>query len=325
MARLTTLLLSSILLISTTTALPSRYHSLPFTSPAPIQLSYPTSPSSLLPRQSGEWPPAVDADFPDPCLVQTGGHYYAFATSGNGKNVQIASADDPFGKWTLWESDALPDAGWTSGKDYWAPDVSQLDDGTWVMYFSGQVPAGKHCIGVARANQVEGPYKMDEKPLVCGLDDGGSIDPSAFERDGKRYVTWKVDGIRIGIDPTPLMVQRVNADATALIDEPMLLINRNADEGPLIEAPNLINLPSGGVALFYSSHYFNTDEYDVRFATAESLSGPWTRRGQLLKTPDFGLKGPGGWQSAKDGKIAAFHSWCRSGVRCMYVTRYTFN
>jgi hypothetical protein len=37
---------------------------------------------------------AIDADFADPCVIQVGDGYYAFATGGNGVNVQVASSSD---------------------------------------------------------------------------------------------------------------------------------------------------------------------------------------------------------------------------------------
>lgn len=38
--------------------------------------------------------PAIDADFANPCLIQVSDGYYAFATGGNGVNVQVASSSD---------------------------------------------------------------------------------------------------------------------------------------------------------------------------------------------------------------------------------------
>ena len=70
-------------------------------------------------------------DFPDPAIVEAGSAYYAFSTSGNGKNIQVAmssSFTEP--SWHLLDSmDVLPDPGsWAngSGGNIWAPDVLQL-------------------------------------------------------------------------------------------------------------------------------------------------------------------------------------------------------
>jgi hypothetical protein len=71
----------------------------------------------------------LDTDFPDPCIIETNGRYYAFATGGNGVNIQIASSPD-FNSWSLMSGvDALPGPfpSWVaSAPATWAPDVNQL-------------------------------------------------------------------------------------------------------------------------------------------------------------------------------------------------------
>lgn len=70
----------------------------------------------------------IDADFPDPCIIQTDNGYYAFATTGNGVNVQVASSQD-FASWErLSGLDALPGPfpSWVAESPaIWAPDVIQ--------------------------------------------------------------------------------------------------------------------------------------------------------------------------------------------------------
>lgn len=70
----------------------------------------------------------IDADFPDPCVIQTGSDYYAFATNGNGVNVQVATSTD-FVSWGLLSGvDALPGPfpSWVASTPaIWAPDVIQ--------------------------------------------------------------------------------------------------------------------------------------------------------------------------------------------------------
>lgn len=69
------------------------------------------------------------------------------------------------------------------------------------MYYSATTKenAALHCIGVAKADTVTGPYKpVGDQPLVCPLKDGGAIDAAAYNDNGKRYLVWKVDGNAIG-------------------------------------------------------------------------------------------------------------------------------
>lgn len=69
---------------------------------------------------------AIDADFADPCVIQANDGYYAFATGGNGVNVQVATSSD-FASWELLSgTDAMPGPfpGWVAGAPaIWAPDV----------------------------------------------------------------------------------------------------------------------------------------------------------------------------------------------------------
>jgi beta-xylosidase len=77
--------------------------------------------------------PAMNVDFPDPSILNAGGTWYAYATSGNGAFVQVATSND-FGNWQLrggWDALAsLP--GWVDLGDpsVWAPNVVQIVSGS---------------------------------------------------------------------------------------------------------------------------------------------------------------------------------------------------
>lgn len=92
------------------------------------------------------------------------------------------------------------------------------------------------------------------------------------------------------------MLQRMSPDGlTPLSNSPPIeLLDRDSSEGdgPLIEAPSLVKV-GATYALFYSSGCTRNADYNVKVATAPSIEGPWTRRGTLLKTGDFGVFAPG--------------------------------
>ena len=83
--------------------------------------------------------PVLAVDFPDPALVESGGAWYAFATSGNGKNVQAAVSGDFLNPaWRLLQdADVLPDPGaWAvNDQNVWAPGVIQLVSRSLVVPF----------------------------------------------------------------------------------------------------------------------------------------------------------------------------------------------
>lgn len=120
------------------------------------------------------------------------------------------------------------------------------------------------------------------------------------------------------------MLQEMDVDDwTTPVGSPVELLDRTAADGPLIEAPNIIGTPDGYYVLFYSSYCFTDPQYDVKYATSKSVSGPYTRKGEILATGSFGLNSPGGATATPQGDVLLFHANCSSpntgGLRCMHT------
>ncbi|OKL58715.1 hypothetical protein UA08_06037 [Talaromyces atroroseus] len=281
---------------------------------------------------------ALNTDFPDPAFVQhTNGSWYAFGTNGNGERIQVAYSAD-FKSWSLLSGvEALPTlSGWETEVDHWAPDVFRRNDGKYVMYYSAiaQENTNRHCIGVAIADgdSPAGPYiPTSDSPLACPLDQGGAIDASNFQdEDGTRYVLYKVDGNSVGhggdcnnsqepLVPTPIMIQQVKEDGLTPVGDAIQILDRDESDGPLVEAPSLVRSDDGMYLLFYSTHCFTDVKYDVRYATASTVTGPYTKKGNSLLASNDALYGPGGATVHGSGNIL-FHGWCNdNSVRCMYA------
>jgi beta-xylosidase len=200
-------------------------------------------------------------------------------------------------------------------------------------------------VGVATSQNVEGPYTPMEKPFVCpdpsgrgsfinsiasssGM--GGAIDASGFrDIDGSRYVIYKVDGNSLvnggpcgngGSDPkpTPLMMVKVAGDGITPLGRAIQLLDRWGIDGPLIEAPNLTRLRDGSYALLFSSNCWNTPLYDISWARAPKVTGPYQRQPLILKTGMSGLKAPGGASVSNDGTHMVFHA-DHPGGRAMFA------
>ncbi|KAL4864882.1 hypothetical protein BDV12DRAFT_200696 [Aspergillus spectabilis] len=263
----------------------------------------------------------LDRDFPDPSIIQTDDGWYSFATTSGGRNVQVAHSSD-FNTWEfLDDHDALPGPfpNWVADEPMvWAPDVFQRDDGRYIMYYSA-IPrenTRRHCLGVATASAIEGPYSPVDHPFACPLEQGGAIDAAGFrDDDGTFYVAYKVDGSALNTDgnyhPTPLVLQEVEADGHTPVGEPVTLLDRDDSDGPLIEAPSIVKA-DGTYYLFFSSHMFDSPDYDSKFATAPSVAGPYTRGGRVLAPGDPSnvgpLSGPGGADISDDGTKLLFHA-----------------
>ncbi|KAK3677319.1 hypothetical protein LTR78_002857 [Recurvomyces mirabilis] len=283
-------------------------------------------------------------------------------------NIQIATSQN-FINWTLLNSthDPLPHTGdWvaqglTKGPpripraNVWAPDVIRRpSDKKFVMYYSANrvnatAPGGPHppthCIGaaVSASDSPAGPYKAENDTLACPIDQGGAIDPGAFkDEDGTLYVVYKVDGNNIGhggvcgntkapIMPTPLMLQKMKADGVTTDGAPVQIMDRKAQDGPLVEAPALVRSKDGIYFLFFSSGCTRAPSYDIKYATSKNINGPYTRADSpLLRTGDFGLLAPGSasvHDDGADGYNMVFHARVQAPqgrIRAMFTTKLIF-
>ena len=168
-----------------------------------------------------------------------------------------------------------------------------------------------------------GPYTPLAAPFACPdvLTKGGAIDPDGFHdlSTNKRYVVYKTDGNSIGhggecgnsvapIVPTPILLQEVGPDGISLVGDAVQILDRDDYDGPLIEAPTLHRSDEGVYFLFFSSNCFTTPKYDIAYATANNIYGPYTKSSRpLLVTSDADLTGPGGLDIVKGGDLILFH------------------
>jgi len=283
-------------------------------------------------------------------------------------NVQIATSTD-FLTWHLLNSthDPLPDVGdWVipgmteippkiPRANVWAPAVIQRpSDNKFIMYYSANKRNGTeaegrhpppHCIGsaISRTDSPAGPYDPLNNTLACPLDQGGAIDPAAFkDKDNTLYVAYKVDGNNIGhgglcgntkapLVPTPIMLQKMLPDGVTNDGAPIQILDRTAADGPLVEAPELVLSPAGVYFLFFSSGCTRSPTYDIKYATASNVTGPYTRAGDpLLQTGDWDLLAPGSVGVVGDGRGGydmVFHARVaapQGRIRAMFTTKLKF-
>ncbi|KAL1624700.1 hypothetical protein SLS56_007676 [Neofusicoccum ribis] len=284
----------------------------------------------------------IDANFADPAFTIFNGTWYAYATTGNGVNAQVATSKDGE-NWTLLRGlEPLPNPGrWAdqSRPGIWAPDVVVAGNGKYVMYYSAKLPGlNRHCIGAAVADKPTGPFRAQAEPFACPSAAGGAIDAAGFkDADGKRYVVYKVDGNNIGrggncnngvrpIVPTPIMLQQVSpADGLAKAGAPVQILNRDPADGPLVEAPSLTRTSDGKYVLFYSSNCYSGSKYDIAYAFADRVAGPYTKVARFAVTGMGGLYAPGGADISPDGKRMVFHASNGKGGRGMFTAQIAFD
>lgn len=279
--------------------------------------------------------PAIPHDFPDPAVLAVGGNYYAYSTAsryGNQiRHVPVARSTSLNGTWTDL-GDALPDmppwvAKTGAAATVWAPEVAARSDGSYILYFTARSAAQNvQCIGVAVAAAPQGPFRSSATaPLVCHPEDHDSIDPSAFtDSDGKQYLLYSS-----GRTNSTIWLQQVSVDGMTPIGVRRLLIKADRpEEAHIVEAPAMVKHGAKYV-LFYSGNAFNSGNYFVNYATADSLAGPFVKfNGQFLNKNTLGAKytNPGGedvvpgW--TRDYLI--FHAYTAPNQRSMFAVGLTW-
>ncbi len=269
--------------------------------------------------------PVYDANFPDPFVLRAGETYHAYSTNDAEANVPTLRSRDLVG----WEEgkDAMPRlAPWVAPGQTWAPEVLDLGGGYVLYYTAASAAEGRQCLGHAVSDSPEGPFvDRDERPLVCQVREGGSIDASPFvDGDGTPYLLWKNDGNAVGRD-TYIYSQKMSADGLDLLGEPVRLFKQGADwEGELVEAPVMWRHDSE-YYLFYSANAYYNKTYAVGYAKCEGPLGPCEKAPEnpILRTGD-GAVGPGHVAVVEDGaggSWVAYHAWPPDAVGSVYPGR----
>lgn len=276
-------------------------------------------------------------------------------------NLQLATSPD-FEKWTLLDAshDPLPAVGsWalqglnnttqTPRANVWAPAIlKRPSDGNFVLYYAAADAnhPRHHCVGAAISETGEpfGPYTPLNTTIACDIDIGGAIDPTTFiDVDGSVYLSWKVDGNSVGhggicgngkspqVD-TPIMLQKMMADGVTPDGNATAILHRTKADGPLVEAPAIVRSHEGKYFLFFSSGCTRTPSYNLKYAVADNVTGPYVRaKAPLLESGTLGLRAPGSasiGENADGGFMMAFHARVNTsygGVRAMYTADIQFN
>lgn len=269
--------------------------------------------------------PVYDVNFPDPFVLRANGRYYAYATNGEGGNVQTLVSGDLV-RWTPGK-DALPELGaWATPGFTWAPEVLRVGDGRYVLYYTARATEpDRQCIGAATADSPAGPF-VDRalKPLVCQADEGGSIDASGFDDGGGRlYLLWKNDGNCCGL-PTFLYGQQLSKDGLRPVGRRARLVRNDAAwEGNLVEAPTLWK-EGGRYYLFYSANDFASESYAVGYANCRTPLGPCEDAAEnpILATRCTAA-GPGHQTLIRDDDETwlVYHAWPPDAIGSAYPGR----
>ncbi len=187
------------------------------------------------------------------------------------------------------------------GKGAWAPCIAEKDGKYYLYYSAGPAPSS---IGVAEGDSPLGPFKDRGSALLEDAPGFEAIDPMVF-RDPQSGIYYFYAGGSAG---STLRVFELEDD--------MMHFKReiNVDTPPQFTEGVFMHYYNGTYYLSYSHGRYNRDNYSVHYATSTSPTGPWSYKGEILKS-DNEYKGPGHHSFVEipaDGKWYIFyHRWER--------------
>jgi beta-xylosidase len=99
------------------------------------------------------------------------------------------------------------------------------------------------------------------------------------------------------------MLQKLKSDMLKPDGLPDRILDRTNADGPLVEAPELVRSSEGIYFLFFSSGCTREPTYDLKYATATNIKGPYNRADEpLLQTGDWDSHALGSAGLFPDGK-----------------------
>jgi beta-xylosidase len=216
----------------------------------------------------------MPGDHPDPSVIKVGNRYWASATTSNWGPAYPLLVSDDLVNWKLEGHifNKLPD--WA---DYyfWAPELS-YENGKVYVYYSAHKKGGNLCVGIASADNPEGPYR-DHGPIIC--QEVGSIDAFPMRDEaGKLYMIWKEDANSVG-KPTPIWIQEMNEERTALLGEKKEIFrNTEVWEANLVEGVSMIKHGDYYYAFYAAAGCCGPAcTYGTGVARSKNLLGPWEK------------------------------------------------
>ncbi len=220
----------------------------------------------------------------DPAIIKTDQGYYVYSTdvrvAGEAKpGVMVRKSDDLI-NWK-WVGQALPGIpkealDWTGAVNLWAPDVIQVGD-TYRMYYSASTfGSTRSAIGLQTSPSPEGPW-TDEGLVVKTSENEkdklNAIDANpVLDAEGNSWMVYGsfFDGIYIApLDPkTGKFKEEGYGTRIAARD-------RATEEGA-VEGPYIVYNPEFKKYYLFVSYDSLFEDYNVRVARADSITGPYT-------------------------------------------------
>jgi hypothetical protein len=227
----------------------------------------------------------------------------------NMKNWRLFSTVD-MANWLDHGSPAgLTTFSWAS-KDAWAGQVVQRNN-KFYYYVPITRSGGCMAIGVGVSDKIEGPYKDAlGKPLI----ENCQIDPTVFiDSDGQAYLYW---------GNPDLTYVKLNADMISYSGSIQKVTPSNAgyQEGPWFYKRG---------SLYYMIYAGTCCSENIRYATSNSPTGPWTYRGIIMDTQGTSFTNHPGIVDYNGSSYFFYHNGALPGgggyTRSVAVEKFTYN
>lgn len=260
----------------------------------------------------------------DPAIIKTDQGYYVYSTdvrvAGEAKpGVMVRKSDDLI-NWT-WVGQALPGIpkealDWTGAVNLWAPDVIQVGD-TYRMYYSASTfGSTRSAIGLQTSASPEGPWtdeglvvktSENEKDKLNAIDANPVVDA-----EGNSWMVYGsfFDGIYIApLDP---QTGKFKGEGYGT----RIAARDRATEEGAVEGPYIVYNPEFKKYYLFVSYDSLFEDYNVRVARADSITGPYTDVNSMnmldtehLPQYEVGTKILGGYRFTEgEGWVAPGHN-----------------
>lgn len=227
----------------------------------------------------------------DPQILLYRDTYYCYAThnDGNSEGFYVWVSSD-LEHWSEPKLAFRAIEAWGDGK-FWAPEVV-CHNGRFVMHYSARSrELGSLRIGVAVADNPEGPFTdVHGKPM---FDLGyATIDGSVLRCREGNFLYYSRDcceNIVDGVKTSQIYCVRLNDDLTATVGEHLLVSTPTEEfekKSFTLSKYRIPHLWNEGPCVWqlgekyvmnYSANYYATNDYAICLATAEAPFGPWKK------------------------------------------------
>lgn len=208
--------------------------------------------------------------FADPYILLEDGVYYAYGTHAD-DGIEVYSSRN-LKQWK-YEGLALHKNNTTQSRWFWAPEVYRLGD-KYYMYYSAN-----ERLYVATADSPVGPFRQQGGQMMKDvIGDKFSIDSHIFfDDDGSAWMfcvliddglcIWQVQLDKDYVTPIPSTLKKCISVSSAKWENIWPRVN---------EGPNVVK-HNGRYYLTYSANSYESQDYAIGYATADSITGKWTK------------------------------------------------